>query len=587
VICAETTWCEFDVPGRDRSGEPSDGRGVMRTGAAPWCANVARAQRRSAGRRLRPRLAAAAAGLLVVLATLLALTSVAWAATVSGTIKGAAGQSLVLVQANGRGVKAKLPATGAFRISGARLPGASLHLIKADGSYYGPVVLKGGARVAYCTLRGTADLKLGALTLQGGYARAVSPRAGRYDTRDAYVVTAKRSRPIGAGNAGLVRTATTAGYRGAGGDLDRDGVVGAFDIDDNGNRILDNVDRTTRGERRPRAALSAGARSVVVAADPPVPTEFRIFSNYKLGGERRINASIPGISDMDALIAREMPQTVFLAIRVLGGETARLDGLGNEWVAPHAVDGIDYPRIEIAWPDLTPAGFTGGLLELVAGAGRQGDALVSPGATPDEIGPGDAFIEVAQDGTRYPGVLNFVFTTAPALKSWRFDTDGAATEMTYGADGVPTNGSPVTVPTGAKEVTLTFWRPQRRAAPGESGDWIDMGKLDYSADVLGPARVSGAPDAPEQPGGFNQSGFYTAAAANGTPATLLEDGWGVRDPSADAAADADNTMSFTVSLPAVYPEWAGFSPGTFFEWDVAGRTVYGDNAACRVRFVLE
>ena len=143
--------------------------------------------------------------------------------------------------------------------------------MRSDGSYFGPVVLKAALKQAFCTVAGKADLRLGTMSLKQGYALVARAPLGRYDTHSPYAVTATRGKPIGAGKAGRVRVGKLLGYRGDGGDLDRDGLIGAFDIDDNGNRILDNADRTGRGDaaagrhgraarvrRRPLGALGDG-----------------------------------------------------------------------------------------------------------------------------------------------------------------------------------------------------------------------------------------------------------------------------------------------------------------------------------------
>jgi hypothetical protein len=547
------------------------------------------------GSRRRRRAAHAAVVTLLVLAALFVVAGSASAANVNGTLKAGKGYRVVLVQANGLAKKATITkSSGAFTLRGATLRGATLHLVTADGSYFGPVVLKASRTKDYCTVKGSTALRLGTVTLKAGYALAGMAPRGRYDTRPPYTVTARSGKPLGAGKLGRVTTGAPAGYRGPGGDLDRDGVVGAFDIDDNGNLILDNVDRTGRGSDRPAArsgAVASTGRSVAALAPgpppPPPDPEFRIFSNFKLGNDVRINVDIPGISDIDGLIARNLPTTVVLATSVLGGEAAKLDGLGNSYILEHSVDGVVYPRIELAWPDWSAATHTGSLLDLVAGVNRHGDALLMPGALPGEIGSGDAFVETAPDGVTYPGVLNFVFNTAPALKSYQFDTDGTPTEMVYGADGVPANRSRITVPSGAKSVTLTWWRPQRKAAAGEIGEWIDMGGLAYAADIFGPAKVSDAAGAAAQPGTHSANGAYLNAVANGN--TIPTDGTEERivDSAADAPANGANTMSFTLSFEKCYSDWSSFGPGTLAEFDIAGSTVYGDNAACRVQFVLE
>ena len=173
------------------------------------------------------------------------------AATIAGSLKHGKGYQVLLVHSNGTTKKARISsAAGTFSIRGASLGSASLQLVKRDGSYYGPVVLKAAADKAYVFVARSAGLNLGAIVLKSGYALVKVAPVGRYQKLATASAKAVRGKPIGAGRLGLVRTAEPGGLNGPGADLDRDGVINAFDIDDNGNLILDNVDRTGRGAAR-------------------------------------------------------------------------------------------------------------------------------------------------------------------------------------------------------------------------------------------------------------------------------------------------------------------------------------------------
>jgi|GEM_PF-894994 len=555
------------------------------------------------------------AGVLALLlcAGLLALTGNAAASTVSGTLKQGKGYRVVLVQGNGFAKKVTVSkASGAFRLSTRRLARSTLHLIRSDGSYFGPIVLKATPKRSYCTVAGRVRLQLGAVTLKRGYAVVRKVPRGRYDTRRAYVATARRGKPIGAGKAGRVRVAVLLGYQGEGGDLDRDGLVGAFDIDDNGNMILDNVDRTWRGEMRPAAKTpSQAAAREALGEDPPPPPppfrQFRISSNFRLPGggadqgtgEMCVNANIPGIEDVDGLIDTVLPPVLLLFMPVMSGtddgSTATLDGLGNAWVPQHPVGGFTYPMYEknlsIREEERLTAGHSKGpgLLDLVAAVGRDGDAFIFPGATSSQISPGDAFIERLDDGRQYAGVLNFVFNTVPAVKSYRFD-DGAVTERSYDAQGVPADNGILDVPAGARTVTLTCWRPQRKAAPGETGSptgsWVDMGKLSWEAPPLRMAD-NGTGDVDVQVG---DSGYLVSAssetAAGSIPVPVEPDIPEVVDPVADKPADPASTFTLTLDFAQMFPQWgtdellSGYVVGV----DIGARAAFGDLASMRVRF---
>jgi hypothetical protein len=530
--------------------------------------------------------------LFLMVAILLIAAAPAGAATVSGALKNGKGYRVIAVQPSGVAKKLTITrSSGAFAIKGVKLAYASLHLVRADGTYFGPVVLKASGAKAYEAAKGTADLDLGKVVLKRGYALVAKMPAGRCSTKPFATARAVNGRPIGAGKLGRVRTGEPMGYRGQGADLDRDGIIGAFDIDDNGNLILDNVDGTGRGSSRPVARSSGGASSfgrVAPRDDAPggVPelTELRLFSNFKLGDATSINVNIPGLTNVDGLIAEYVPSTITLAMPVLGGATAQLDGLGNPYMVEHVIGGITYPQVNGG-----PPAYSGALLQLATGVTR--DAQIMPGASPEEIAAGDAFVETAIDGVNYPGVLNFVFNTAPALVSYQFDTDPAPTTVVYDGSGVSQRGmTPETAkrlqaPAGATTVTLTWWRPQRRATTGETGDaagWIDVGGLRYRCDIPNAARVPGG--GAELPGSHSARDAYVSAAANGTPIAVTSDD-GIIDPAVDAPANAANTVSFTVSLPKCFSEWASFPSGTEFDFDIQALSWYGDNAARKLYFV--
>jgi len=566
---------------------------------------------------LRGRRVLMAAAVLGLAAILLILASQARAATVTGTLKGGAGYHVVLVQSNGLAREVEITkASGAFRFSARRLSHATLHLVRSDGSYFGPVVLKAASRQAFCTVAGKANLRLGVVALKSGWALAAKRPRGRFETRTPYVVTAKRGKPVGAGKAGRVRVGKLLGYGGDGGDLDRDGLIGAFDIDDNGNRILDNADRTGRGDARPGATVASRAAALGALGDglPPGPEperQFRIGSNFRLPsggalqdtGEVRVNANIPGIENVDALIDTVLPPALLIGIPVMSGttdgSTATLDGLGNAWVPEHAVGSFTYPMYEqdlSVWGhDRLTAGHSkgAGLLDLVAAVGRQGDAFVYPGATASQITPGDAFIERLDDGTEYAGVLNFVFNTVPVVKSYRFG-DGPATELTYDSRGVPAGDGVLVVPSGATTVTLTCWRPQRKAAPGETGsgagDWVDMGMLSWETPPQPWAYRPGEPAAlPIQvaDGGYIVSATSDTAAGS-SPITIEPDSWSITDTAVDTAADPANTISLTLDFTRMLPQWGtdAIPSGSQVQIDLGSRAAFGDLASSRVWFRL-
>ncbi len=527
---------------------------------------------------------------IVICAMFTVVTGSATAATVSGTLTGGRGLHVVVVQSNGTSKKATITSTkGTFKVVGARLAGASIQLVGSNGTYFGPVLLGGSGKKVYATIKGSGNLALGTFKRKSGYAAARAP-VGRYFTTAAYTVAAKNGKPIGAGKFGRVKvgngTSTLKGYNGQGRDADLDGIPGAFDIDDNGNLIIDNVDRTTRSGRSLRR-FSPALRAICPTPDQPQPagctppdgapsggtavaaaaTEFKLFSNFKLTDATSINVSIPGITGIDALIDAAVPTTVTLATKVMGATSSTLDCLGNTYCAPHGA----YPLV-----NSVAASYTGAFLNL--SKGTTGDAQIMPGAARTDIGSGNAFLQI--DGTTsYPGVLNFVFNTAPALKS--YNVGAGEQTLFYDASGVSASGmtpsTPITTTAGAISITVTFWRPQRSALSseawfGSANPWTDIGGLAYRADT---------PNAPSGSTKRSCAGGYSAGSANGVAVTAATDG--VVDPAIDAEASAANTISWTIDLATCF-DWSLMTTGTSFDLDIQAFSTYGDNAARKLYF---
>ncbi len=526
----------------------------------------------------------------IVICAMFVAAAPATAATVSGTLTGGRGLHVVVVQSNGTSKKATITSKkGTFKVVGAKLAGASIQLVGSNGTYFGPVLLGGSGTKVYATIKGSGNLALGTFKRKSGYAAARAP-VGRYFTTAAYTVVAKSGKPIGAGKYGLVKVgngkSALKGYNGQGRDADLDGIPGAFDIDDNGNLIIDNVDRTTRSGRSLRR-FSPALRAVCPTPDQPQPagctppggapsggtpaaaaaTEFKLFSNFKLTDATSINVSIPGITGIVALIDAAVPTTVTLATQVMGATSSTLDCLGNTYCAPHGA----YPLV-----NSVAASYTGAFLNL--SKGTTGDAQIIPGAARTDIGSGNAFLQI--DGTTsYPGVLNFVFNTAPALKSYNVGT-GEQT-LFYDASGVSASGmtpsTPITTTAVATSITVTFWRPQRSALSseawfGSANPWTDIGGLAYRADT---------PNAPTGSTKRSCAGGYSAGSANGVAVTAGTDG--IVDPAVDAEASAANTISWTIDLATCF-DWSPITSGTSFDLDIQAFSTYGDNAARKLYF---
>jgi hypothetical protein len=111
----------------------------------------------------------------------------------------------------------------------------TLHLRNRKGDYLGPIVLRGrGGKV---TVGVRAGARLGRIAVLDGYARARhAPGKRAYDK--ALYARARHGVPVGVGSLGWVK-GRPHGPRGPGRDRDRDGIPDKFDVDDDGNLVLD------------------------------------------------------------------------------------------------------------------------------------------------------------------------------------------------------------------------------------------------------------------------------------------------------------------------------------------------------------
>ena len=460
----------------------------------------------------------------------------------------------------------------------------TLHLRSADGVYAGPIVVAAkGKKRAIVGVK--AGAKLGVVRILKGYAKPKSKLSKRFIDRSANA-RAKQGVPLGAGLFGRVK-AKTAGAAGQGRDHDGDGLPGAFDVDDDGDLVLDNVEtRNATGARisaEPLPPIPPGPNPPGGA--PPAAERFGMFSNLKLNLSESLNANAAAVTD--AQIDAVMSKSQTLAIQVASGE-AELDCGGLSYCSKGgtgiAMGSGGNPDPANAFPDAFDSDGDGyGLLK----NGPTGDFQLHTGANAGEIGSGDAFVERVRRGgveTEVPGILNYVFSTTPALKTW---AEGATTgTVTYpvpsGGAGTPANPIPVSA-TGDVIVSMTFWRPQRKAIPGsgEGSDWVDIGGLTYTADVPN-APVAGGPGAP----GGRGPGNCAASTYSTTDANLkVGSEGGVVDSSVDRPSVPANTLTFAVNLTQCLAASAiTWSSGQTLQVDIQARSTFGDNAAQKVSF---
>ncbi len=200
---------------------------------------------------------------LVALLLLLAASAPADAARqkpIKGTLT-ARGYTLVAVSTSGK-VTTKRVKSGRFSL---RPPArvVTLHLRGRGGRYAGPVVVgtrKGGRRAVVGVRAGARLGRINVLPDDGIANAANKPPRRATDQRR--IARAKKGVPIGAAVFGWVRSKPPG--RPPKGDQDFDGIPDRLDIDDDGDRVLDKVDRSrlAQGEERPpsRPRIHSGLR---------------------------------------------------------------------------------------------------------------------------------------------------------------------------------------------------------------------------------------------------------------------------------------------------------------------------------------
>jgi hypothetical protein len=499
--------------------------------------------------------------LCVSAVTLAAPAAAPAATTISGTLKGGKGFTVNALARDGSLVSAKTGAGGRFSLAlkrGAR--GATLQLVRPNGTYFGPVVLAVKGRRATVGLSGRSA-KLGTIVRRGGFATVTAAPKGAAGSQT--VDTDANGRPLGAGRLGLIRKAGARAAQGGGGgrgagpvgaDTDGDGVPNPYDADDDGDLVLDSFEQVAPDQSAglfTTLFLSLGqtvnvnAGSTAAQADAAISGENAFALIFYFDGGAFTGGLRSGHVDCFALVyCRRGDGTA-----VIGGVSESGPSLprGARW-ATYTPDGSGYPNLE----PITRGGQT-----LLA-------ASVQPRVGTAQLRPGDTYNVSLATGsgeqTRSVTLAGY-FVTVPAITSW--SSGGASGTVAYPAAGAPGDGRGNPIALGSDQLTLTFWRPQRPAIPGaETGGYRDIGGLNYGVVARGEgvsreASCAGlytglSPTLSEQPsrGVFSDDG-----------ATLFP----LRDGAPDAAPSAGSTLSFTVDLGACLRRAGGGQPGSVVE----------------------
>ena len=490
----------------------------------------------------------------VAISALLALSASPADAARQKPIRGnltAQGYTLVALADNGK-VTTKRVRSGRFSL---RPPAdvVTLHLRGRGGIYAGPIVVgtrKGGRRTVHGVRAGA---RLGKINVrpEEGFARTAN-KPPRRATDRRRIGRARKGIPIGAGVFGWVRSKPP--RRAPKGDRDFDGIPDLLDIDDDGDRVLDKVDRSR----------SRRAKSAAVTAEDPLGLATGLGAPLS----RTPNVHVVDDGEIDE-ISRELgyiimnipfgfsaveldcgpPVPAGLSYCALGGsgvsrgkafpECCDGDGDGFGTMVPTDVQ-PDFQNFDLDHRSISTEITTGKWL--FHHVTKSGDESQCPDAT-------------SPNCLSYQSMQQFAFTTTPALKSFD-DGPGGRVPIPYPVDfngpgDTANNPLPVSARSGGDVILdVTLWRPQRRpTSDAECGnvpgcavtDWLDMGGLVHFATGN---RVEGG-----DPAVCPKEGAYSNPS-EGLEAFELEAGesGGFLDTTGARAADPANTLSYRVNL---------------------------------------
>lgn len=440
---------------------------------------------------------------------------------------------VVVVNKNGSSKVATVAENGAFSIVVKR--GSSLHLVTTAGRYAGPIVSTRRAR-AYATTSGVKG-SLGAIAVESGFATVrYSKTMDLFRSRPA-VTFHTETGPLGAGKFGLALNPVADSTKGdvnilaesdnIGDDLDRDGLPDLLDIDDDGDLKLDIVDEVSHAPSDFNAEITSTLR-----------LEMDDSLNINVGNatDEQVDALIQDNLFLLMLLQTNSDETVS-SVNVDCGTLSYCSSTGTATIQ------MDDPPITNGslWSSYDPD--NDGQPNLYVRENRMPEINLRPQATREQIGTGDTifFRITTSSGERVlPAVLPFVFVTVPALKEYSSGSSSGSISYPVAEGGPGTQGSPLALDT--QSVTLTFWKPQRRAIEGaEDPGYIDMGGLRYGVYLTAQGESNVVTCDASDYTNFSDS-LEALSSVNGAQAVV--------DQADDAPVDVNNTITFTLDIGA-------------------------------------
>jgi hypothetical protein len=352
-----------------------------------------------------------------------------------------------------------------------------------------------------------------------------------------------------------------------GGDKDDDGIPNAFDVNDDGDAVLDSADATTPA---PKVAVDDGTKDCSAV-------DFRIFTNYKAtqgGFAGTINAYGPGAFKADkekiaSTITKSMSMVFSPITQVCGSNVVKTELKGN---------GVAYaPSEYVALGNKCGTGDFQWLIGQgrICGSGGDGYDFGSKftfGPTNLPTGQDTFTMRVTTADTKsyeFTSSVGFVFVTHPMFVE--YSTDGTNfTKVDYNNSTIGPEGARITEPTisvgQAQTLYLKVLRPQRLAMDGETGEFYDLAGFKYTPDI---------PNA----GGVGKCDALTVTDTGMASDTVLDAG----KPSTVLLTWAIGQKCYTESTKNPKPTWTPGASDFDVQVEPSGP---GGNSAQKIRITL-
>lgn len=502
----------------------------------------------------------------------------------------------------------------------------SVHLIGAGGKYLGPVSFKTSTNKYSVNViaDATKTLDIKNIELKTGYGQSnLTLGVAKFGK----VLTGNTNfKPAGAGTRGLVKrssmgafsvlplagvTCQSATDQTLGADCDSDGIINALDADDDGDKVLDIADTSTKSYESQKftpwstlflsmtKALNANIGSftseeLITGIEAAVGGENTFGINFFLNFTSQVAQSYDAVwVDCGSVAYCANSESATAIGGAPNGQlTSGYNGLfcddvnsGGGCIStplwrtiPGALFDANFQATRVTGTDI----FNGLVRSVVGGNyGWAGSMQPRTGAgTLSKVISGDPYIlklRTAASGavTEMPVSLGGFFITVPALKSVNGD------DIDYD-DPLGTSDNPIVIDEGGI-MDLSFWRPQRQsvAAAGETSAFMDMGGLRYGlifGSNDGEALVATGPQRETGCSSISDGAYVSVPTGiSRTPDTgeaqYQINVWPLTDTSGDSAASSDNVIDITFDFGKCFDELAAAPSARQFTLTGSGNIV--------------